>query len=396
MTGGATSARFPRLVRWLRDALLVGGITLGLIVLAEATLRLFFPQHEVGTAIRGEHLSVEDPLLGYRYEPCAHWNIRHPEYHVEYEINCTGYRDAQDHAVPKPEGTTRVLVLGDSFTFGQGVNYEDTWLVMSERELARRGRSHIQLVKAGVQGMDQRGELILMKRLVDRFDIDAVVVVFLINDLYTNLPLEPSLAEAGAVDAVSGDAASSATAGEWEALRKQVFVRRNPFRELHLLTLAKRMLTATDAMYTRLYVREPGRGDFLSPPLHAEAQRKLRITEGLFEQMADYADSVGVRLTVLSIPQQFQILYDKQSQSDASIDVGLYDRHFRALLERRGIAWVTSLDELAAEYESSRTPLFFRLDGHLTPAGNQIVADVFLDRVVPLVAGARRREAAND
>ena len=64
-------------------------------------------------------------ILGIRYAPGAHWRFTHPEYSVEYAINAHGFRNAKEPIIPKPKETTRVLLLGDSFTFGQGANHEE-------------------------------------------------------------------------------------------------------------------------------------------------------------------------------------------------------------------------------------------------------------------------------
>jgi hypothetical protein len=45
---------------------------------------------------------------------------------------------------------------------------------------------------------------------------------------------------------------------------------------------------------------------------------------------------------------------------------------------------MTTLDDFV-KAEPAPDALFYRLDGHLTPAGNKVVADVFLQRVVPLL-----------
>lgn len=359
--------------RLVRDAAIVAAVTLGLVVVLEIFLRLFLPQSLSGTSVRGEHFSGEDSLLGYRYMPGAVWRFRHPEYRAEYAINAQGFRDASPHPVPKPPHIRRVLLLGDSFTFGQGVEYEHTWPVIVEQMLRRRSIADLELVKAGVQGMDTRSELILLRRLAHPMEADAVVVGFLINDVYTNVPYDPP----------AGAAADSVH--DWTDVRHTVFVRQSKLdRTFHLLALARRLITSIDAAYVELYLAAPGRGEFLRSPLPDLPRRQLAVTERLLEQMADYTEAAGMRLIVLSIPQQFQVLYLGRPPSDTTIDVHLYDRHFSAVAARRGFDWIATLDAFSRA-DTTGTELFYRLDGHLTPAGNAVLAGIVMEKVVPLL-----------
>lgn len=362
-----TPAARGRLRRLARDGAVGIAVALGILVALELGLRAFFPQTLAGTSVRGEHFSVPDPELGLRYVPGAVWRFRHPEYEVEYAINDKGLRDATRRPATKPAGAFRVLLLGDSFTFGQGVDYADSWPVLAERTLARQGLGHVDLVKAGRQGMDTRSELLVLRRLAAEYEPDAVVVGFLVNDLYTNLPVEAGTDEV------------------WNRSRSQLFQIKGSALSLHLPTFVRRLAVRTDESYVRLYLLTPRRGDFLQRPLPQKAETQLEITRTLLRQLADTCDELGVPLYVLSIPQQFQVLYRPDPSS--RIEVDLYDREFSRLAHAEGFAWVPALDDFRRA--PAGTPLFHRLDGHLTAAGNAVVAEVFVREVVPRALYAR-------
>ena len=88
----------------------------------------------------------------------------------------------------------RLLFLGDSFTFGEGVHFEDTFPEVTSRLLADRwrGKNLIwQSYNLGVGGYNTTDELRLLKAMGLQFHPDAVIVCYVLNDA------EPSLFEMG-------------------------------------------------------------------------------------------------------------------------------------------------------------------------------------------------------
>ena len=67
---------------------------------------------------------------------------RAKEFHEKYvRYNKHGYRD-YEYSLKKPEGIFRVLVLGDSQTFGHGIkDLKDTWVKKLEAKLQKEGRN---------------------------------------------------------------------------------------------------------------------------------------------------------------------------------------------------------------------------------------------------------------
>jgi len=370
----------------LVNSLIILGITISIIIVIEVLLRLFFPQTLYGEPITGNNFSYMDEMLGMQYTPRARWQFFDPEYKVEYAINEHGFRDARNHLVPKSEDKLRILLLGDSFTFGQGVTYEQTWPVKTELMLENSGNHHIELVKAGVQGMDSRSEFILMKRLLKQLEIDVVVVGFLINDLYTNTLHGIEESNEIPIDHLDDEMINKniGLKEEWSQTLKQVFIESSLSSEFHLLTLAKRMAISIDQVYCRLYIAAPNRGVWLKKKLSTEAIQKIKVTEIIFQKMARYLNSLGKKLIVVSIPQQFQVLCCEDSKKSLNIDVELYDRHFAQFAEQNDFTWITMLYHFASTNQD-KNKLFYRLDGHLTPAGNDLVANVFLDKVLPTI-----------
>ena len=108
---------------------------------------------------------------------------------VTYTINEDGFRGGTA-AVPKPRGTRRVMFLGDSFTFGWGVNDEETFSRQLETLLndsETSGDVAWECLNLGVSGYNTTQERLLFEENVDRLDPDIVALVFYRNDLEPNL-----------------------------------------------------------------------------------------------------------------------------------------------------------------------------------------------------------------
>jgi hypothetical protein len=134
---------------------------------------------------------VSDPVLGIRLNPNYDgWFAGVPAH-----INALGFRDNRDYDVVKQPGTFRVLVLGDSVTFGHGTLFETTYpYLLEERLKSWRPSTNWQVWNLGVPGYNTGQELSLLKQVGPRYQPDLVVVGFYPNDLTNNEVIErPSL-----------------------------------------------------------------------------------------------------------------------------------------------------------------------------------------------------------
>lgn len=370
-----------RFKRFLKGLIIVFGISILLILLMEFFLRIFYPQNLSGRKIVGDSFSNENDLIGIRYSPGSKWIFSHPEYNVIYEINEYGFRDKKHHLIPKPEGAIRILLLGDSFTFGQGVSYEQTWPVLVESWLGTNGNSQIDIVKAGLQGLDTRSEYILMKRLLDFFDCDIVVIVFLINDLYTNSFQGIDDIEYTSLATTSGKIVSRDNNNFQHKETQRIFIRNEQRPVFHSLNFVRRLAISNEYLYCKLYLLSI-RGEYLIFPLKGIPKKKLKITELLFKKIASYCHSLDKKLIVLSLPQQFQYLYLKNSLNVPRIDVNFYDSHFYDIAVQNDFIWIITLDDF--NNINTDKKLFYRFDGHLSQEGSKVVAEVFIKDILPL------------
>lgn len=162
-----------------RRLLLALGVTLVCLALVEALLRLFLGNLEVAPFVLdpGDGRCVALEPGGERsYDGML---LRIPP--VVHAVNELGYRGA-----PRPEaappGSTRVLALGDSFTFGQGVLDEQALPAALETELAR-SRPELEVLNFGIPGLNLAEIIDQYRYFASRWEAEQVVLFLFENDL---------------------------------------------------------------------------------------------------------------------------------------------------------------------------------------------------------------------
>lgn len=127
---------------------------------------------------------VSDPVRGQRLaENYDGWFAG-----VPVHINALGFRDTRDYDLRKGPTTFRILVLGDSVTFGHGALHPYPSLI---EPLLQQWRPEIdwQVWNLGVPGYNTSQELAHLLEVGPAYQPDLVIVGFFINDIIDNQPL---------------------------------------------------------------------------------------------------------------------------------------------------------------------------------------------------------------
>jgi lysophospholipase L1-like esterase len=105
---------------------------------------------------------------------------------VDYRFNSLGFR-GPDYAIPIPEGTFRVLALGDSYTLGAGLYEPDTFAAQLENRLnaaagAPGGPARFEVVNGGVSGYSTEQERISYELFSSAYTPQVVLLTVVSND----------------------------------------------------------------------------------------------------------------------------------------------------------------------------------------------------------------------
>ncbi|HXO20811.1 MAG TPA: SGNH/GDSL hydrolase family protein [Thermoanaerobaculia bacterium] len=161
------------------------GLSLAALVLAllaaELLVRALGAAPQIYVIRKGRFQLSRNPKIGYEPVPLAYKGHDLSFYDYQGSSNSQGFRDVE-HAVAKPAGVYRVVVLGDSIGAGLKVErYEDTFPAILGQLLNARGL-RAEVINLSVSGYNTQQEV---ETLIDRglrYQPDLVIVAYALSD----------------------------------------------------------------------------------------------------------------------------------------------------------------------------------------------------------------------
>jgi hypothetical protein len=175
----ATEPRSRRVLFGLITGLLTVGFTLGI---TEIGLRIFW----------GGYYEMDVPAYSDRHTtrgwanlPNARTIYGEPEFQTSVAHDSRGYR-SREVAAEKSDDRIRILVLGDSFTWGVGVENDETFSAVLERLDPR-----LEVINTGTNGYGTSQQLRLLEEEGLALDPDIVIVGSFWNDVANSYKRTP-------------------------------------------------------------------------------------------------------------------------------------------------------------------------------------------------------------
>ena len=309
----------------------------------------------------------EDARVGARPKiqvPCGDCPYLYAANPAHPDISSQGLRD-REYAIPKPEGMLRILVLGDSVTFGTGVSRSETFPKRLERNLRRRGKQ-VEVINAGVNGYTAYNEVHYYLSEMRRYEPDIVVLAVVLNDavnprLHWGVFAENPLFDIprAAIPNVEDDRGRLAAAS-----RSQ-----NAFNEHVQRSHEINKKGKADGKGRRRPVYLTGEDSIGIETLLEYDSAEWRWLRGLYGKLKEGVEADGAELWMLVLPLAYQLKegypFDPQP---------LFARYCRD----ESVAFLDPLPAFRAEQEKGQ--LFIGTDAgymdvwHLTAAGHDLVA----------------------
>ena len=144
----------------LKNLIILGTAVLASSIIAEGSVRFIF-RHITTT-------SNNNSYFAYRWNKS---NVR---------LNRWGFRE-REFELPKKDDIYRIAVIGDSFTYGQGIPEEDRFTNLLEKYLNRK-KSTYQVLNFGRPGTETIDHLATLKDVVAKANINFILLQWFTND----------------------------------------------------------------------------------------------------------------------------------------------------------------------------------------------------------------------
>lgn len=315
-----------------------------------------------------------------------------------YVLSSRSFR-TPEYEIEKPPGTYRVVLLGDSFTYGV-VPDAYHWATHLEDGLAAGSGNEVEVLRLGVPGTGTPFQLRLWQIEASRLEPDLVILGFFIgNDFQDELGNSPGWQ--GWSDRLA------LVSYTYRAFRNLFRLGRSDFRSDAMLEIGNGSREGKRAAggYELAEFRQRYRED--RPTITAdryraiEAERmeiclreerwkfdlRLRRVATLLGQLGAEVAESGARLVVLLIPDEFQI--DRSVREEAMAFAGKKPEDYDIDLPQERLARrlegsrVDVVDLLARFRERARAErLYLPRDTHWNRAGNRLAAEALLEYLV--------------
>ncbi len=159
-------------------------LSLVILLVFEFTLKKLFPKKLGKEFFKGNSLGKEAPNLGYTLQPNTILKEFGPEFSYKIAINKYGLRNQTTNHIPDQNADFRILLIGDSFTFGVGVDYENVWGTLLEKKLNEiHIKQKVEVINAGIPGYSTENEVGYLEKYFSNFQPDFVLLTFVTHDL---------------------------------------------------------------------------------------------------------------------------------------------------------------------------------------------------------------------
>ncbi len=325
-----------------------------------------------------------DPLLGWKNKAGSSGVFRTPERVTNILINSKGLRDGE-HEYSK-NGRFRILILGDSFVWGYGIEMGKRFTEYLQALLGDRA----EVINAGVTGYGTDQELLYFREEGVRYSPNLVITAFGSHDaIYDNTrsvaytyPKPYFILEDGKLvlknvpvpkrEWESGGREASEKKEREETPRKTSFGKSlGKFLRTHFKSVA---LISDGVKGLRTAIRDSARSNKKLPAYATRTKKDRKVeaaivlTEEILKEMNRQVKSSAAEFVVVMVPYRTHLKKQPDEVYSAILD----------FCNREGVRCIDPYPRFFEDYRKGNK-LFFEHDQHWNESGHELIAKEIYD-----------------
>lgn len=310
------------------------------------------------------------------------------EFHQQATINSLGYR-SPEFSLKKPVGTKRILVLGDSFTFGHGVGDRQIYPFIAGELLKQKGYKNAEVINAGyASGFSPDSYYLYLKERGMKLKPDVVVVGFFVfNDIADLVETVWDNVDENGLPVKISSCCRTVDDHRLHYKESQLRYKFPILRDSHLFillvtTLQNRFHLFGDTLYISKHNPPPGCA--FSPQCIEEVKIEEEKVHIVLKGMKQLTDKQGIPLVVVLIPIDFQLYPQMRwkypfNNFPPPDNINFIQKRLGAFFKEQHILFL-DLYPILDSRRAMGNP-YYPVDGHFNPLGHQIAAQAIADYI---------------
>lgn len=344
------------------------------IIFCEIIVRIFFPQKLLF------NISQWDQYVGFTNIPNIEGYSETEDFKMHMKINSHGLRD-REYEYHKPLNTLRLGVFGDSFTFGEGVQNNETYpkylenLFQMNKNIKNLGVD-VEVLNFGIGKTGTSHQLAFYQKEGQKYNLDIVIIGFFSgNDFEDNW--------GGVFYLKNNELVHNPTA--YSSIRKiQKIVYHIPFyrwasTHSHLVNLLRKTATIYDDQIRTQEAKNSNVNNHASDS-SSNINEKIQLTWRLLEKFKNETKCNNSDLLLANFPHRHQkILSHYSYKEEIPINVKMCDKLLKIIKDHN----IMLLDLVPVFSKLPTSPYYFEHDNHMTRLGHQIIASSIYKFILP-------------
>ena len=343
-----------------------------------------------------------DPVYARGLKPSVEAAVVHghsKEFAFAFSTNAQGLRMDTDLDPGRRADQGRVVLVGDSFTFGYGVEQNETFAAELQRQLDRSGPA-TEVINAGfASGFTLDTEYLFVREVASKWKPDQVVVGICLDNDLSDLDQTLWQVEDGHLEAIRKNndhipvwikmsaIVNLIVKGAMPAFHALRAEEAHPSANASAATLAPacelptpRTATSPASNAGQLLQQEP-----LTNAERASTAPAAERVDWLMQSFAHHAVTQDYDLTVMLIPSAYEVQW---STTPETLSALAHTRDvFAAAARRAGVRVIDPVAEMRAFWCEHREALYFHGDGHWNASGHRFIGNWLHQMLFPDTGG---------